>query len=65
MTKEMRPAHRIDVLSGALVYYGIQTKRKLGMYVRLIRECIIQMLCTIRTFTSHALGASSKNKKLS
>ncbi len=30
MTKEMRPAHRIDVLSSALIYYGIQTKEKLG-----------------------------------
>ena len=30
MTKEMRPAHRIDVLSHALVYYGIQKNRKLG-----------------------------------
>ena len=31
MTKEMRPSHRIDVLSGALIYYGIQTKEKLGI----------------------------------
>ena len=30
MTKEMRPSHRIDVLSGALIYYGIKTKKKLG-----------------------------------
>lgn len=30
MTKEMRPAHRIDVLSDALIYYGIMTKKKLG-----------------------------------
>ena len=30
MTKEMRPAHRIDVLSSALLYYGLQTKEKLG-----------------------------------
>lgn len=30
MTKEMRPAHRIDILSSALVYYGIKTKEKLG-----------------------------------
>ncbi len=30
MTKEMRPSHRIDVLSSALIYYGIQTKEKLG-----------------------------------
>ena len=30
MTKEMRPAHRIDILSHALTYYGIKTKHKLG-----------------------------------
>ena len=30
MTKEMRPSHRIDVLSHALMYYGMKTKQKLG-----------------------------------
>ena len=30
MTKEMRPAHRIDVLTQALVYYGLKSKSKLG-----------------------------------
>ena len=30
MTKEMRPSHRVDVLTSALVYYGIRTKEKLG-----------------------------------
>ena len=30
MSKEMRPSHRIDVLSSALAYYGIQRKEKLG-----------------------------------
>lgn len=30
MTKEMRPSHRIDVLSQALWYYGQKTKRKFG-----------------------------------
>ncbi len=30
MTKEMRPTHRIDVLTDALIYYGIMTKKKLG-----------------------------------
>jgi len=30
MTKEMRPAHRVDVLSHALLYYGFKTKQKLG-----------------------------------
>ena len=32
MTKEMRPSHRIDVLTNALVYYGIGTKAKLCMF---------------------------------
>ena len=32
MTKEMRPSHRIDVLTSALVYYGIRTKEILGNY---------------------------------
>ena len=32
MTKEMRPSHRIDVLTSALVYYGMQTKEKLGIF---------------------------------
>ncbi len=30
LSKEMRPSHRIDVLSGALVYYGIQKKERMG-----------------------------------
>ena len=29
MTKEMRPAHRVDILVHALVYYGMQKKEKL------------------------------------
>ena len=31
MTKEMRPSHRVDILAHALVYYGMQTKNKLGL----------------------------------
>ena len=31
MTKEMRPSHREDVLTHALVYYGIRTKKRLGI----------------------------------
>ncbi|XP_064391176.1 uncharacterized protein LOC135338993 isoform X3 [Halichondria panicea] len=30
MTKEMRPSHRIDVLTHALLFYGSRTKQKLG-----------------------------------
>ena len=31
MTKEMRPSHRIDILSGALEYYGTLKKNRLGI----------------------------------
>ena len=31
MTKEMRQSHRTDVLCSALVYYGMQKKKKLGV----------------------------------
>ena len=31
MTKEMRPAHRRDILTHALVNYGMKAKEKLGM----------------------------------
>lgn len=31
MTKEMRPAHRIDILSSALNYWGHRKKLKLRM----------------------------------
>ena len=30
MTKEMRPAHRIDVLSHALAHYARKTTEKFG-----------------------------------
>lgn len=33
LTKEMRPAHRVEVLVHALVYYGMKRKNKLGMYI--------------------------------
>ena len=31
MTKEMRPSHKIDVLSGALEFYGTLKKNRLGI----------------------------------
>ena len=34
MTKEMRLSHRIDVLTSALLFYGIQTKERLGTVQR-------------------------------
>lgn len=30
MTKEMRPSHRVDVITHALLHYGYKTKQKLG-----------------------------------
>ena len=33
MTKEMRPAHRIDVLSHALLHYGRCATENIGTYV--------------------------------
>ena len=32
VTKEMWPAHWEDVLTHVLVYYGIRTKKQLGIY---------------------------------
>ena len=43
LAKEMRPSHRIDILSSALAYYGIKTKNKLGENFKIIFmyvECI-------------------------
>ena len=31
MTKEMRPSHRVDILTDALLYYGALSKKKLGL----------------------------------
>ncbi len=36
MTKEMKPSHRIDILSSALEYYGLKTKNKLGNDVKIL-----------------------------
>ena len=30
ITKEMRPSHRVDVITHALLHYGYKTKQKLG-----------------------------------
>ena len=38
MTKEMRPAHRTDVLVHALLYYCMKTKAKLGVFL-LVKSC--------------------------
>ena len=36
MTKKMRPSHRTDILCHALLYYGLNTKQKLGMVSSLL-----------------------------
>ena len=46
MTKEMRPAHRINVLSHALLYYASISKSKLGnvhscYYALLMDRCVL------------------------
>ena len=33
ITKEMRPSHRIDVLSSALLHYSAKVTRKLGKLI--------------------------------
>lgn len=30
MTKEMRPSHRVDIITHALLHYGHKTKQKLA-----------------------------------
>lgn len=54
MTKEMRPSHRVDVLSDAILYYARSCKEKLGNYIL----CIIAeepSLEIIRNMSSRAL----------
>ena len=36
MTKEMRPAHRVDVLAHALLYYAFTTKKKTTYVLKII-----------------------------
>ena len=36
MTKEMRPSHRVDILTHALLHYGFKTKEKLGLFPSLV-----------------------------
>ena len=64
MTKEMRPSHRTDILTSALVYYGIQTKEKLrkshGCHVMYFACHILINDTTYLSFlTSCPMGPSS------
>lgn len=54
MTKEMRPSHRVDILTDALLYYGKRSAKNLSMFTYTIRwVCIISEII-IRTFASKA-----------
>lgn len=44
MTKEMRPSHRVDVISSALIHYGMLKKKKLGG-LKLLSENCFNHLC--------------------
>ena len=46
MTKEMRPAHRIDVLTHALLYYGRCTAENIG-------KCISIMSISMTKFNKY------------
>ncbi len=64
MTKEMRPAHRIDVLSSALIYYGIQTKEKLGKEVAIAIHLALIKIITNNYFSFFiccTMGKGTKN----
>ena len=60
MTKEMRPAHRIDVLAHALLYYAFMSKEKLGevtensMYIPACTLTCTHMYCIIIQITQRA-----------
>ena len=44
-TKEMRPSHRIDVLTSALLHYASRVRLNLGLFF--IRATLILVLSTI------------------
>lgn len=44
MTKEMRPAHRTDVLAHALIYHGMVKKERLCMLIVHYNSIIVIML---------------------
>lgn len=71
MTKEMCPAHRIDILSHALLYYGRSTKQKLRkqFYVmkvmRVINTVIVVILANLlvmRWNRASEMNSLTKNK---
>ena len=62
MTKEMRPSHRIDVLSSALVYYGMQTKEKLGVSSCRVLSRLFTVCAFFRLFTNYTMGKKHENE---
>ena len=57
MTKEMRPAHRVDVITHALLHYGYKTKKKLGMFKHY--KVVFNSFVIPFIFTVHACCAAS------
>jgi len=64
MTKEMRPSHRIDVLSVALEHYCIQTKGKLGLCVYMHQLSVLLFANTsyVSFITYLPLGSNQEDK---
>ena len=66
MTKEMRPAHRIDVLSNALFHYSRKSKENLGDLLTTFCHCClfiwlstyVQSICSLLVRKSHKHSSS-------
>jgi len=56
MTKEMRPAHRVSVLSHALAYYGLRKKQRLCECAHQVYEDVTVYFYTIRPFSGDAMA---------
>ena len=52
MTREMRPAHRVDVLTDAVLHFARATAGRLSMYVYMLMCMICLTLYTCRNVTS-------------
>ncbi len=65
MTKEMRPAHRIDILSHALVYYGMQKKLKLckNPVAHSYLNCVVSLILLFAFQLAHSLVTRWKRAK--
>lgn len=57
MTKEMRPAHRIDILSHALLFYGFKTKQKFGKHFLWLSYCKVHFFCGLLVCIRYTSGS--------